>query len=160
MSEKLYRLKPEVLQYVESKCRKKGTLDYWKGTIYKETALEEIVPMILNKTISIEIHPDEVKLTWDEAVEYCKHLGDGWRLPTIQELWYILENKHLISLFKDHTYYWSSSVYYADCAWYFSFGSGSAYGTYYKDYTYGVRVVKDIKQPDDINNYLNQNKDE
>ena len=143
MSEKLYRLKPEVLQYVNSECREVATLDYWKGTIYKENALEEFVPMILNKTISIEIHPDEVKLTWDEAVEYCKNLGDGWRLPTIQELWYISENEHLSSLFKDKSYFWSSTEYDNLTAWYFNFFNGYAVD-YAKDFAYYVRAVKDL----------------
>ena len=141
--EKLYRLKPEVLKYINTECRSEGTLEYWQGTIYKECALEEIKqPLVLSKQINIEIHPDKKKLTWDEAVEYCKSIGEGWRLPTTQELWYIYEDKNLRKEFND-AYYWSSTEkdYYS--AWSFHFNYGFANG-FNKANTNYVRAVRDI----------------
>jgi len=142
--EKLYTLKPEVLKYVNTECRSEGTLEYWKSTIYKECALEEIKqPLVLSKQINIEIHPEEKELTWDDSIEYCKNLSEGWRLPTIQELWYISEDCNLKKEFS-HKDYWSStedaSLY---LAWLFSFLNGSA-SSYDKDYAYYVRAVRDI----------------
>lgn len=143
MSEKLYRLKPEVLKYVNTECRSEGTLEYWKSTIYKECALEEVKqPLVLSKQINIEIHPEEKELMWDEAVEYCKNLGDGWRLPTIQELWHIFENENLRKEFTIEDY-WSSTEYGIYNAWNFNFFYGLAYLSN-KSNTYYVRAVRDI----------------
>jgi hypothetical protein len=36
----------------------------------------------------IELYPTTIEtyMTWDEAQSYCDKLGDGWRLPTKDEL--------------------------------------------------------------------------
>lgn len=34
----------------------------------------------------------EKQLSYSEAIEYCKSLGTGWRLPTVDEMSYIVEN--------------------------------------------------------------------
>lgn len=145
MSEKLYRLKPEVLQYVNTECKSEGTLEYWKSTIYKECALEEVKqPLVLSKQINIEIHPKEKRLRWDEAVAYCKSLGEGWRLPTIQELWYIFEDENLRKEFNKEDY-WSSTEYGNYGAWYFNFDLGTA-NYFFKDKfnAFYVRAVRDL----------------
>ena len=49
----------------------------------------------------------EKPITWDEANEYVKSLGEGWRLPTIEELKDAFDNK--IEGFKSD-YYWTSNV--------------------------------------------------
>jgi len=37
--------------------------------------------------MKLEWHKDTKEdVTWDEALEYCESLGDGWRLPTSKEL--------------------------------------------------------------------------
>jgi len=33
----------------------------------------------------------ETYMTWEEANKYCVELGDGWRLPTKDELLYMFE---------------------------------------------------------------------
>ena len=72
----------------------------------------------------------EKLMTWQEASDYCKKLGKGWRLPTIQELTSCINyEKHNPASGMDfkNDYYWSSTtyVYYTDYAWLVSFGSGS-----------------------------------
>jgi hypothetical protein len=47
-------------------------------------------------------------LDWWEAKEECLRLGDGWRLPTKEELDLIYENKSRIGVFKNGGY-WSIS---------------------------------------------------
>jgi hypothetical protein len=44
--------------------------------------------------MSIEIFEDTIKIymTWDEANKYCTDLGDGWRLPTKDELIYMFND--------------------------------------------------------------------
>ena len=61
--------------------------------------------------MKFEIAPKETatKLTWEDAKLYCFSLNannkTGWRLPTLEELYYVREN--LDSNF-GHYYYWSS----------------------------------------------------
>ena len=95
----------------------------------------------LSRSINIEIHPDksESKLTWDQAQEYCKSLGEGWRLPTISEMFYLYEDKIITENF-----YWSSTESGLSNAWYFYFDYGDAY-TNNKSFTNYVRAVRDIK---------------
>lgn len=141
--EKLYRLKPEVLKYVNTECKSEGTLEYWKGTIYKECDLEEVKqPLVLSKQINIEIHAEEKELMWDEAVVYCKSLGEGWRLPTIQELWHIFEDENLRKEF-NREHYWSSTENNYDNAWRQYFFNGFQLFSNKFAYHY-VRAVRDI----------------
>jgi len=96
----------------------------------------------LSRSINIEIHPDksESKLTWDQAQEYCKKfLGEGWRLPTISEMFYLYEDKIITENF-----YWSSTETGLSSAWDFSFGGGAALNSS-KGNTNYVRAVRDIK---------------
>lgn len=46
-------------------------------------------------------------MNWYEAVEVCKILGKGWRLPTIKELTMIYEHKKSFKFYNN--YYWSST---------------------------------------------------
>lgn len=95
---------------------------------------------IVDKHYHFELHPDNLgEMNWDEAVEAVKTLGDGWRLPTIEECFMIYKDK-LIN--KGH--YWSSSEFDDNSAWYFTFGNASNYLDG-KNYTNYVRAVRDIK---------------
>lgn len=81
------------------------------------------------------------KMNLDEAIIEVKELGDGWRLPTIEEFKNILyPNKSKIPNIKDD-FYWSSMEYASDAAWYFSFYYEYAYFTNKNDTLY-VRAVK------------------
>lgn len=44
-------------------------------------------------------------LNWYDAVEYCKSLGDDWRLPTTDELVTIFESDNDF----EKKYYWASN---------------------------------------------------
>jgi hypothetical protein len=82
--------------------------------------------MIISKVIGIPIRVGDVEiaqydcpftencgLRWEEAVESCNNLGDGWRLPTIDELELIFHNKKSIGGFVNEAIvtYWSSTLY-------------------------------------------------
>ena len=56
---------------------------------------------------------------WTDAISTCIKLGKGWRLPTKLELNILVQNKDKISL-KD-TYYWSSTEYNKNKAFYQTF---------------------------------------
>jgi hypothetical protein len=45
-------------------------------------------------------------MTWDQAVEYCKSYGEGWRLPTLDELNIIRSTAHNFS----EVWYWTSTT--------------------------------------------------
>ena len=57
-------------------------------------------------------------MNWNEAKEACAKVGDGWRLPTKDELNILYENKDKIGGFAEYAY-WSStegenSMYHSD----------------------------------------------
>ena len=96
----------------------------------------------LTQHINIEVYPHDLGMfTWKKAKEACTKLGDGWRMPTREEL-------HLMWLNMDDSYtaayYWSSSERNNDFAWVQDFNDG-AQDYSYKSYTYYVRAVRDIK---------------
>ncbi len=80
------------------------------------------------------------RFTWFEAPEECAKLGDGWRLPTKDELNVLYQNKDKIGGF-EIGYYWSSTEYNDDdaCKQFFSNGEQS-YGP--KGYNDNVRAVR------------------
>ena len=55
-------------------------------------------------------------INWDDAQKSCAELGDGWRLPTKDELKNLNKNKAKIGGFTDHTY-WSSTEFSKGYAW-------------------------------------------
>ena len=62
---------------------------------------------------NIEVARNDFKnvQTWNDAIAKCKGLGEGWRLPTKDELNKLFNNKKKIGGFKDglSDYYWSVS---------------------------------------------------
>ena len=73
------------------------------------------------------------EFTWEEAKDYAASLGDGWRLPTIQELLSLVDytkNSPACSVFPNcpSDWFWSSSPVSGDTAhaWFVSFSNGDA----------------------------------
>ncbi len=89
----------------------------------------------------LEVSDNLGVMNWFEAVELCKSLGKGWRLPTKDELNMFYENKEEIGGFFVHNYYWSSTEYGDYSAWTFDFSGGSADDNG-KSYTNYVRAVR------------------
>jgi hypothetical protein len=48
------------------------------------------------------------KMNWNDAKNACSELGDGWRLPTKEELNYMFQNRDFIKGFTKNIY-WSSN---------------------------------------------------
>jgi len=82
----------------------------------------------------------EKKMNWQEANDYCKSLGKGWRLPERWELVKAYDGK--VEGFKSD-YYWSSTtdVYYADLGVIVYFFNGFV-GSFNKSNYYYVRPVR------------------
>jgi len=86
-------------------------------------------------------------MTWQQAMDYAASIGDGWRLPTAEELVALIDFTHYepASEFPatPSSYFWSSSSYAgsASYAWIVHFYSGLV-NYYGKPYTYYVRCVR------------------
>lgn len=113
------------------------------GQEYQLTPITQVQKLVVKRQFNFEIHPDELgKMTWDEAVEKVKELGDGWRLPNITELQLIWNSEHK-DLFQKK-WYWSSSESYSYGAWLFEFGLGGS-NYFGKSNSLGyVRAVRDL----------------
>lgn len=96
---------------------------------------------MINKHYSFELSSEKSneKLTWKEAIAYVNSLGDGWRLPTIEECFMIYKDKLI-----DRDYYWSSTEHFDRSSWLFNFGYGNAFHND-KEFDYYVFAVRDIK---------------
>jgi len=79
------------------------------------------------------------KLTWGDAKVACAKLGEGWRLPTKDELNILYQNKNKIGVFASG-YYWSFTEYDNNSGWRQNFDSGEQ-DDYYKTCRYSVRAV-------------------
>ena len=57
---------------------------------------------------NLEVMTEDLgKMNWDDAMKACENLGDGWRLPTKDELSFLCENKEKIGGFNGAI--WSST---------------------------------------------------
>ena len=99
--------------------------------------------IILEQTFKFEVYPEDLgEHNWEDAKKVCEDLGDGWRLPTREEL-------HLMWLYKKsidgfaNDYYWSSTVYSSINAWIQTFNNGEQFNNY-KGYKCYVRAVRDV----------------
>ena len=82
------------------------------------------------------------EMTWDEGVKACIELGEGWRLPTKDELNVMYKNKNRIGGFEKFSY-WSSTEH-VSFAWAQYFVNGFQ-NDYIKNDPYYVRAVRTIK---------------
>ena len=79
-------------------------------------------------------------MNWKDAKAACAKLGKGWRLPTKNELNVMYKNKRKIGGYANG-YYWSSTEFNGDYAWWQGFDDGlQSYD--YKDGGYDVRAVR------------------
>ena len=103
-------------------------------------------PIILEQHLKFEVYPEDLgEHNWKNAKKVCKNLGNGWRLPTREELHLIWLNKENIGGFAA-AYYWSSSEGNFYNAWYQAFNNGNQYNYANKSNTYYVRAVRDVKR--------------
>ncbi len=116
--------------------------------------------VIVDKDLGIYWQDDfaagETSEDWADSVDYCKKLklGNlvGWRLPTFQELFSIVDytkykpaiNSAFESVTNDR--YWTQTPFATtdSRAWNINFGTGETYYSY-KTTNQSVRCVKDIK---------------
>ena len=104
------------------------------GVEYNLTPIEkQSKPIILEQHLKFEVYPKDLgEHNWENAKKVCEDLGDGWRLPTREELHLMWLNRESIGGFAD-AYYWSSSE---------GGNSGFAWGQVFGDgdQTYGNKL--------------------
>ena len=109
-----------------------------KEELEKEKRIEERSSI---KIGDLEVMTDDLgKMTWDDAKKACENLGDGWRLPTKDELNVLYENKDKIGGFASN-YYWSSSEFVNGIPWGQRFFNGNLFYDYETNTLY-VRAVR------------------
>ena len=97
----------------------------------------------LLKIGNLEIAPNDFPNTmnWDDAKITCEALGDGWRLPSKDELKILYENKDKIGGFADRVY-WSSTEIGLEYANYQVFDNYGSQGAIQKFITFNVRAIR------------------
>ena len=89
------------------------------GDVTKEKQAKSTV-----KIGDLEVMTEDLgKMNWYKAVKACAALGDGWRLPTSDELNVLHENKEEIGGFEPW-WYWSSTEDDINNAWAQFFSNG------------------------------------
>ena len=93
----------------------------------------------------VAIKDFKTPMIWKQAIESCKELGKGWRLPNIDELEAIFLQLHKKKLgdFKDK-WYWSSTEHVDQSepnAWIFKFDQGISNGYMSKESAHYVRAI-------------------
>ena len=84
------------------------------------------------------------RMKWDDANRTCLNLGEGWRLPTKDELNTLYNNKNQIGNLQDpYLAYWSSTEINNNIAWYGVMKDGFTRSTE-KFYESGVRAVRTV----------------
>jgi hypothetical protein len=102
----------------------------------------------LLKIDNLEIYPNDLPypMEWNDAKKACASLGDGWRLPTKDELNILYKNRQNIGGF-DIVNYWSSTEFAYMYAWKQHFFTGIRFfkrNTGRHRYSYNVRPVRTI----------------
>ena len=112
------------------------------GVEYNLTPIEtKSKPIILEQHLKFEVYPKDLgEHNWKDAKKVCEDLGDGWRLPTREELHLMWVNRESIGGFAA-AYYCSSSEDYNSNAWGQYFHNGSQYNNL-KNFTNYVRAVR------------------
>ena len=85
------------------------------------------------------------KMDWNKAQAICDSMGNGWRLPTKDELIKMYKLRESIGGFRNYGRgYWTSSNYSDVSRWCINFSNGNIY--FDSKYSYGqLRAVRDLK---------------
>ena len=101
--------------------------------------------LIIGKSIKIERleiaqYDFPNTMSWSDAKKGCNDLGEGWRLPTKDELYILYLNKKELGNFTDNNY-WSISNNNGSGAWSQNF-STSFQNLILVSYSYNARCIK------------------
>ncbi len=95
-----------------------------------------------DRTGQLEVMTKDLgRMTWHEAKKACAAIGEGWRLPTKDELNILYQQKNVAGGFG--VYYWSSTEADKVDAWVQDFNDGFQ-GSYSKSYSNYVQAIRDL----------------
>ena len=95
--------------------------------------------------IGLEVMKEDLgEMNWKNAKKVCADLGDGWRLPTLDELKKMYEYKDEIGGFL-YEGYWCSTELASIVANLIYFDKDGSVMASNKDFTFYVRAVRDLK---------------
>jgi len=108
------------------------------GESYSSIKVQEIGLEVMSKDL-------KVKMKFEDAKKACADLGDGWRLPTINELKKMYQYRDKIGGFKEE-HYWSSKESGTEYALEYHFYHGVSFkqGSCSKECKLYVRAVRDL----------------
>jgi hypothetical protein len=93
---------------------------------------------------NLEVWPEDLgRMAWEEAIDAVKKLGNGWRLPTVEEFETVLYPNRDKILNMNGIIYWSSTEYDNFSARYFNFSNGNV-SLFNTNTTLYVRAVREI----------------
>jgi hypothetical protein len=115
-----------------------------KNTETKTNPFEHIIGNPI-KIGNLEVAEQDFTETmkWKDAIKACKDLGEGWHLPTKEELNILYKNKDKIGGFETYGY-WSSSENSVKTAWIQSFSVGFDFAEG-KNKEFSARAVRALK---------------
>ncbi len=122
---------------------KAGVLTAANTSIILTTTKINNLDIDLIKIDSLEvIKTDLGNMNWDDAKKACEKLGNGWRLPTMEELNLLYKYRDTLGGFKNN--YWSGKEYTINYVCYLGWnGIANKYGD--KNWTsLSVRAVRDL----------------
>ena len=100
------------------------------------------VPIPIQYTLQVAQNDFPNQMNWADAKKACEALGEGWRLPTIEELNFMYNIKDTLKM---SGFSWWSSTVYDDKVYYKDFKNNNFLTN--ENYRFGFRVVRDIKLP-------------
>jgi hypothetical protein len=118
---------------------KKQTISQRLDAIEEKLGMREIQPK-WTKIGNLEWSEELGSMPWEQACEECKRLGG--RLPARDKLINLYDNYWNEARMKND-WYWSSTEYNSNSAWYVYFHDGDVNG-YSKATSFSVRCVRDI----------------
>jgi hypothetical protein len=95
--------------------------------------------IILGK-LEVSQYDFPIKMNHNDAKKACTDLGEGWRLPTKEELNYLFLNRDGITGFTNNNY-WSIATNNGSGAWSQNFSNGFQ-NLIFNIYTYSIRAVR------------------
>jgi hypothetical protein len=97
----------EVIDFIEQLMKEIDFQPAWYDC--KEQVNDYPVKDLVKSKFPFEIadKSTDIQTNWYGAINHCKALGDGWRLPTRDELTQIYKSENDF----DKAYYWSSTKY-------------------------------------------------
>jgi hypothetical protein len=118
-----------------------------KTILTSNTDYENIIgrPIKLDN-LEVAQHDFPKSMNWDDAKAACAKLGEGWRLPTKDELNLLYQKKDKIGGFAEY-FYWSSTEYINNDAWLKNFnivGSQRFSNIVTKFGVFNVRAVRSL----------------